>query len=140
MKDLTWKLHLNSSPVRVFYFLNTDWGRQQFWAESAQQQGQTIQFNFSNGQQYEAQLLECQAPALFSLEYFGSQVKIELQPDEAGGTDLTLTNTQIPEEDYQQMHSGWVSVLLALKAACDFGVDLRNHQQQRSWDQLYVDN
>ena len=140
MKSLTWKLHFRSSPVPVYYFLSTDWGRQQFWAESAQQQEQTILFKFSNGEEYAAQLLECQPAALYSLDYFGSQVTFELQPDKTGGTDLTLSNTNISEEDFLQMHSGWVSVLLALKAACDFGVDLRNHHQQRTWDQLYVDN
>jgi hypothetical protein len=33
-----------------------------------------------------------------------------------------------------------VSVLLALKAAADFGVDLRNHDPARTWWQGYCDN
>jgi len=33
-----------------------------------------------------------------------------------------------------------VSVLLALKAVADFGVDLRNHDRRRSWTAGYVDN
>lgn len=28
---------------------------------------------------------------------------------------------------------------MALKAAADFGVDLRNHDPTRTWDQGYVD-
>jgi len=36
--------------------------------------------------------------------------------------------------------AGWVSVLMALKAAVDHGVDLRNHDPQRTWDQGYADN
>jgi hypothetical protein len=32
------------------------------------------------------------------------------------------------------------SVLLALKAAVDFGVELRNHDLNRTWDQGYGDN
>ena len=28
----------------------------------------------------------------------------------------------------------------ALKAAADFGVDLRNHEAARSWDEGFVDN
>jgi hypothetical protein len=33
-----------------------------------------------------------------------------------------------------------VSVLLALKAAVDFSVDLRNHDAGRTWCSGYVDN
>jgi hypothetical protein len=36
--------------------------------------------------------------------------------------------------------AGWVSVLLALKAAADFGIDLRNHDPARTWNKGYVDN
>jgi hypothetical protein len=36
--------------------------------------------------------------------------------------------------------AGWVSVQLALKAAVDFGVDLRTHDPARSWDQGYAEN
>jgi hypothetical protein len=36
--------------------------------------------------------------------------------------------------------AGWVSVLLALKAAVDFGVDLRNHDPERTWSTGFVDN
>lgn len=33
-----------------------------------------------------------------------------------------------------------VSVLLALKAAADFGVDLRNHDRERTWRKGYAHN
>jgi hypothetical protein len=36
--------------------------------------------------------------------------------------------------------AGWVSVLLALKAAADFRVDLRSHDPQRTWSQGYADD
>ncbi len=140
MKSLTWKLHLKSSPVRVFYFLNTDWGRKQFWAENAQQQGDQITFEFSNGQKHTALILESKAPDIFKVEYFNSLVSFELAADGSGGTDLVLQSTNIPHADYQQTYAGWLSVLLALKAACDFRVDLRNHDPARTWDQLYIDN
>jgi hypothetical protein len=35
--------------------------------------------------------------------------------------------------------AGWVTVLLTLKAAADFGVDLRSHDPARTWGQGYVD-
>jgi hypothetical protein len=31
-------------------------------------------------------------------------------------------------------------VLLALRSAADFGVDLRNHDLARTWDQGYAEN
>jgi hypothetical protein len=57
-----------------------------------------------------------------------------------GGTDLTLTDTGVPAQDRAEVTTGWVSVLLALKAAADFGADLRNHDPARSWEQGYVEN
>jgi hypothetical protein len=56
-----------------------------------------------------------------------------------GGTDLTLTEIGVPGEEYDQNLSGGVSVLLMLKAAVDFGVDLRSHHPDRTWEAKYVD-
>ena len=38
------------------------------------------------------------------------------------------------------MTAGWVSVLMAMKAALDYGVDLRNHDIERTWMKGYADN
>ncbi len=38
----------------------------------------------------------------------------------------------VPEEDRTEVIAGWVSVLMALKAAVDFSVDLRNHDPVRT--------
>ncbi|MGH2524809.1 MAG: hypothetical protein ACRDH2_20060 [Anaerolineales bacterium] len=65
---------------------------------------------------------------------------VELSEAGAGGTDLTLTDAGVPAADRGEVIAGWVSVLLALKAAVDFGVDLRNHHPQRTWDEGFVDN
>jgi hypothetical protein len=46
----------------------------------------------------------------------------------------------VAAEDLAEVSSGWVSVLMALKAAVDFGVDLRNHALNRTWDDGFVDN
>jgi hypothetical protein len=46
----------------------------------------------------------------------------------------------VPEADRMEVVAGWVSVLMALKATADYGVDLRNHDLGRSWEQGYVDN
>ena len=38
------------------------------------------------------------------------------------------------------MIAGWVSVLMAMKAYVDHGVDLRNHNENRVWSNGYADN
>jgi hypothetical protein len=38
----------------------------------------------------------------------------------------------VSEQWQVEVIAGWASVLLALKAAVDFGADLRNHDPQRS--------
>jgi hypothetical protein len=82
-----------------------------------------------------------QAPHRFALEYLGgSVVAFELTGDGRGGTDLTLTDSGVDAAWYAETLAGWVSVLMALKAAVDFGVDPRNHDPERTWDQGYCDN
>jgi hypothetical protein len=74
----------------------------------------------------------------FVVEYLGGGiVAFELVDDGRGGTDLALTDSGVAEQWYAETLAGWVSVLLALKAAVEFGVDLRNHDPARSWDQGY---
>jgi hypothetical protein len=69
----------------------------------------------------------------------GSRATFELQPEEGGGTLLTLTETGVPPGEWAENRAGWVAVLLALKAAADFRVDLRNRDPARGWEQGYVD-
>ena len=41
--------------------------------------------------------------------------------------------------EWHDVHAGWLNVLFPLKAMLAFGVDLRNHDPSRSWDQGYAD-
>ncbi|MEM8847772.1 MAG: hypothetical protein AAGD17_11780, partial [Bacteroidota bacterium] len=76
----------------------------------------------------------------FRIEYFNSIVDFNLSENELGGTLLEVVNSNVEKEDFQANYAGWVSVLMTLKAAVDFGVDLRNHDSQKTWDSGYVDN
>ena len=67
-------------------------------------------------------------------------MSFQLDDDGDGGTDLSLVAEVPNESSRMEFAAGWVSVLLAMKAAVDFGVDLRNHDAQRSWSQGYADN
>lgn len=125
----------------MYDLIATSEGRRRFWAESAEEQNGVVEFRFSNGGVWRGRVLERDAPHRFAVEYFGgSRATFECAEDGAGGTDLTLTETGISPDEWEENHAGWVSVLLALKAAADFGVDLRNHDPSRSWDAGFVDN
>jgi uncharacterized protein YndB with AHSA1/START domain len=137
---ITWRIHLTSSPACVFETIASGRGRARFWAESADETDGVVNFRFPNGMNWDGQILSCNAPDHFSLDYFGNQVDFIISSDGQGGTDLTLVDHGNPEEDRNETLAGWVSVLLALKATVDFGVDIRNHDRQRTWDHGYVDN
>jgi uncharacterized protein YndB with AHSA1/START domain len=137
---IRWKLHLAAPPDRVHQELTTAEGRERFWALSAPERDGTIAFRFRNGQVVESRILERAPPSRFALTYFGgSRVEFDLAPDGQGGTDLSLTETGVPPTDVMENLPGWVSVLMSLKAAVDFGVDLRNRDLSRQWEQGYVD-
>ncbi len=138
---ITWRLHLNSPPAVVHQLIATDAGRETFWAERSVEQDGVIQFTFPNGITLDSQILVNNPPAEFTVEYFdGSLTSFSLQPDGRGGTDLTLTDAGVADEWWQETYAGWLSVLFALKAAVDFGIDLRNHDPERTWDQGFVEN
>ena len=134
------RVHLASPTKKVFQFLTTDAGRAAFWAESAIEQVGVVHFRFSNGMEHVGRILNSEPDTRFSVEYFGGSIAtFELADDGAGGTNVTLTETSIPHEWLVEHRAGWVSVLLSLKAAVDFAIDLRNRDPQRTWEQGYVD-
>lgn len=138
---IRWRLHLASPPAQVYEMLATDGGRARFWAESAVEQDGKIYFVFPNGMAWVGQVLQAVPGRAFAVRYIGSsEVVFTLETDGQGGTDLTLIDRGVPEVDRAEVAAGWVSVLLALKAAVDFGVDLRAHNRRRSWDHGYVEN
>jgi uncharacterized protein YndB with AHSA1/START domain len=137
---IRWKLHFASPRERVFAALATDGGRASFWAEAAEEREGTITFCFSGHPPHSGRVLRAEAPRVFAVEYFGAETVFTLEDDGAGGTDLSLVVAGADEEERNEVIAGWVSVLMAMKAAVDHGVDLRNHDPQRSWAQGYADN
>jgi hypothetical protein len=137
---ITWKLHLKSTPEVVYQMLDTSAGRERFWAESAREIDGVIQFMFPNGWEYKSRIIQRDTPSTYQIDYFGSMTSFQLIEDGCGGTELTLVDENVPEEYRYEVTAGWVSVLMALKAAVDYGVDLRNHDPNRTWDQGFVNN
>ncbi len=139
-RTIRWKLHLAAPPERVYLTLATPEGRARFWALTAEERDGMIDFRFRNGERIESRILERAPSRRFVTTYFGgSRVEFDLAPDGRGGTDLSLTESAVPEAEFLDNLPGWVSVLLSLKAAVDHGVDLRNPDPSRQWDQGYVD-
>jgi uncharacterized protein YndB with AHSA1/START domain len=135
------KLHLKSSPQDVHHLLSTNEGRARFWAEAATEQDGVIHFVFPNQAQWKGRILANESPHTFKVEYYGGSITtFKLESDGSGGTELTLTDQGVPEEDRTEVIAGWVSVLMALKASVDFGVDLRNHDPKRTWDEGFAEN
>jgi len=138
---IRWKLHLKSSPEIVYRVLSTDDGRSSFWAESALETDDIIHFVFPNQAEWKGRILEREQPSKYAVEYYGGSITtFKLSSDESGGTELTLTDQGVPAEDRAEVIAGWVSVLMALKASVDFGVDLRNQDPKRTWDEGYAEN
>lgn len=138
---IRWRTHFRSSPDAVYQALATADGRSRFWAESADEQDGAIHFILPGGLESRGDILEAVPGRCFSTEYFGWHVRFDLGPDPAGrGTDLEMTCRNVPAEERIEAMSGWVSVLMAMKAAVDFGIDLRNHDPGRTWWQGYADN
>lgn len=133
-------MHFRSPPSEVYQALGTDEGRARFWAESAVERDGVIEFRILGHPRFQGRILERDPPGRFALEYFGTRVTFTLAEDGEGGTDLLLLSEDVPEAIRWEMVAGWVSVLMAMKGAVDFGVDLRNHDEERTWQQGYADN
>lgn len=136
---IRWRMHIPVPPEKVFAALDSDRGRASFWAESADEVDGQIEFRFINGYAYESRLLERRVPEVFSIDYFGGPARFELTSDGDGGTDLLLTHDNVGPEEWNEVHAGWLNVLFPLKAWVIHGVDLRNHDPERSWEQGYAD-
>lgn len=138
---ICWRLHLRSPVGKVYQALSTDAGRASFWAESAVEREGVIHFIFPNQITWDGQILQAVPPRRYTVRYYGnSTAEFGLEEDGQGGTLLTLTDTGVPAEDRSEVTAGWVSVLMVLKAAVDFGIDLRGHDTQRHWDHGYAEN
>lgn len=137
---IRWKMHFRSPVHDVYEALATAEGRARYWAESAAEHDGAIEFRILGHPPFEGRILETVPPHHFALEYFGTRVSFTLTDDGKGGTDLLLLAEDVPDAIRWEMVAGWVSVLMAMKGAVDFGVDLRNHDEERTWQQGYADN
>ena len=138
-KPITWKVKLRSPPERVYETLATAEGRARFWAVEAPERDGAIHFRFSNGWTELSPVRRAESPSCFELVYFGAPTRFDIVLHEDGGCVLTVSAYDVPDDEWQEVNAGWVSVLLALKSAVDFGIDLRNSEPDLSWQAGLVD-
>src|SRR3546814_6217048 len=123
MRMSDWRSVVCSSDVAW----TSDAGRVGFCAEGSRGKAGGFDLRFIKRQHLSVEVVEEKAPGRFVFRYFGgSTVTVTLSPDDGHGCDVHLVETGIASADeWVENHAGWVSVLLALKATGDFGVDLQ---------------
>lgn len=137
--NMVCKVYCKCNAAKLYSIFNSNEGRASFWAESAIEENGIIHFSFPNGQCYNAVLLNKIPGKQISLLYFDTVLTINLYPEQVGAI-VEVVNENVPDDEYAEMKAGWVSVLMALKASADHGIDLRNHSAHKNWDTAYVDN
>jgi len=136
--EIRWAIHVTRPPADVFAGLDSAAERARFWAESAEEIDGEIHFVFINGLRHRARVLRKQPPHEWSIEYFGAPATFRLVPDGRGGTDVWLTQL-VSAAEHAEVSAGWLNVLLPMKAWLQYGIDLRNHDPERTWDHGFVD-
>lgn len=136
---IRWRMHLPVSPERVYAALDSDNGRAAFWAESAIEREGAIDFRFISGYECTSRILERHPHSVWAIDYMGGEARFELTEDGVGGTDLLLTHYGMTAEEWNEVHAGWLNVLFPLKSWVVYGIDIRNHDPARSWEQGYAD-
>lgn len=138
--DLRWRVHLHATPEAVYQRLSTDAGRESFWAESSKALNDEVSLAFPDRSTATVKILLERPPHVLEVDYCGVATRFVLQRAGDEATVLEVTASNIPAHDTVDLAAGWVSVLLNLKAAINFGGDLRNHARARTWIDGFVDN
>lgn len=136
--DIHLKIFLPSSPTQVYPYISTDDGREKFWVEKSTTRGNLLLLEFPNGMSTESKVLSVFEDKLYEIDYFGSNATFELEEHPDGTT--VHVRAAVASDEFTEVHSGWTSVLLNLKAVILGQTDLRNHHPTRNWDNHYVDN
>lgn len=138
-EPIIWRVALSSSPAHVFELLDTDAGRERFWSQRSEANADGFVLEFPGGLREQVTVLDRQPPTTIRILYFGAEADLVLTPSSEGGCTLQVTCRCEEHDEWMEFFPGWVSWLLVLKAAADFGIDLRNASPERSWSELYVD-
>ena len=136
---------LNANPDQVWQALTTPSGITSWWAERAEIQptdGGLLRLLFPNRRMLDSKVVQCRPQQSVSFVYFGgTRAQFDIASSDQGGTVVSVSDRGFTtQEDYAETLAHWTSVLLALKAYVDFGIDLRNHTPLFNWERDFVDN
>jgi len=136
---IVWRISLSRPPAEVFALLDTDAGRERFWAERSRTLDERrFELTFGFGPVGVVEVLERRAPERLRILYFGADCDLRLEPD-GEGTILTVVCDCRDPAEWADFHAGWVSWLLVLKGVAEYGVDLRDGRPGRGWNNRFVD-
>jgi uncharacterized protein YndB with AHSA1/START domain len=136
---IVWRLSLASPCEHVFELLDTDEGREQFWAERSRSTDTGFELVFPGGLVTQVDVLERVPSGRLVVRYFGARAELDLREREDGGCLFEVAYHCDDPAAWLESYPGWVSWLLVLKATADFGIDLRNGAPDRAWEARYVD-
>jgi uncharacterized protein YndB with AHSA1/START domain len=86
-----WRLSLASSPEHVFELLDTDEGRERFWAQRSRVGREGFDLRFPGGLEGRVVVVNREPPTRMVIRYFGSEAEFELTPREDGGCLFQVT-------------------------------------------------
>ena len=136
---IVWRLRLASPPERVFAAWLSPTDHEHFWCERSEVLPDgSFRQHFIDGTVACCAVEGTNSPVHVRFRYFTTRVDVHLER-RGDGTDLTLRVCDVAPDEWNDVHAGWLNVLLPFKAWVDFGVDLRNHDPGRTWGQRYVD-
>ena len=138
LKTVSWRILCPADIEDVFDLLATDSGRCRFWCETSRTNGRNVIMTFPNGEESEVELISVERPSSIAMLYFGARTRFELSHID-GGCVVKL-EAEVPQIEFDEVNAGWVSVLMNLKAAAGFGIDLRNHNARFCWANGFADN
>ncbi len=73
---IVWRLSLASPRERVFELLDTDAGRERFWALRSRAVPGGFDLEFPGGAKTRVEVLDREEPARMTIRYFGSEAQI----------------------------------------------------------------
>src|SRR5687767_6149999 len=113
--DIVWRLHLAALPQRVFDAWLSAADHERFWCERSELlHDGSFRQHFVDGTSAICGVERSAAPLHIRFRYFKSRVDIQLDRRD-DGTDLTLTATDVEPYEWNDVHAGWLNVLLPFK-------------------------
>ena len=138
--SFTWRVLINATAADVYRAVSTDEGRAGFWVATSRSTASGITLEFFDGTSWTGRMLRATPDRAVELTYLGGgTVVLEILPVSQSQCIVAVTDRPTNPVDWLANYAGWVAVLLNLKATAEFGVDLRNRDGARSFEQGFVD-